>query len=381
VIPGAAELFRRTWGAAAEVVASAPGRANLIGEHTDYNGGPVLPFALEQRTSVAAGAVAGGGWEAVSAMDGVRHAVAPGGRLPRGWPAYLVGVARAFRGLGVTLPSGVRVAVDSSVPTGAGLSSSAALTVALVRALASLAAVRLTRATIAELAYRAEHDHVGVRCGRMDQTIAAFGKQGHALLIETATGARRQLPFARPVLLVDTGRTHRLSAGALNERRAECEQALARILAWRSGTRALAELDPDDLGDVARRLPRVLARRVRHVVTETARTRLAAAALAQNRLRRAGELLLEGHASLRDDFASSCAEADAVVTWAVDAGAWGARLTGAGWGGVVLVLAPDRVLPAVRRDVAEQFARRFGAAPRSWIAHASSGVRMERFRR
>jgi galactokinase len=381
VIPEAAELFRATWHDAPQHVVSAPGRANLIGEHTDYNGGPVLPFAIDQRTWVAAGPGAGDAWEAISSLDGVRRRLTPGGRLPPGWTAYLGGVVHALREHGVTLPRSARVAVTSSVPAGAGLSSSAALTVALVRALSALAGVRVSRSTIAELAYRAEHDHVGVRCGRMDQTIAAFGREGHALLIEAATGARRHLPFARPVLLVDTGRPHRLSAGALNERRAECEAALARIRRWRAGTRALAELSADDLGEVETRLPRVLARRVRHVVTETSRTRLAAAALAQNRFRRLGELLVAGHASLRDDFTSSCAEADAVVEWAVANGAWGARLTGAGWGGTVVVVAPDRMQAAVRDSVTRRFARRFGRTPRTWIVRASAGVRMERFRR
>jgi galactokinase len=150
---------------------------------------------------------------------------------------------------------------------------------------------------------------------------------------------------------------------------------------WRAGTRALAELSADDLGEVETRLPRVLARRVRHVVTETSRTRLAAAALAQNRFRRLGELLVAGHASLRDDFTSSCAEADAVVEWAVANGAWGARLTGAGWGGTVVVVAPDRMQAAVRDSVTRRFARRFGRTPRTWIVRASAGVRMERFRR
>ena len=374
----AAGLFSAVWSAQPAIVASAPGRANLIGEHTDYNGGPVLPFAIGERTWVAVGDAPGGGWEAVSSVDGRRRTVDVDGRMPRGWTAYLAGVARVFRARGVRLPPRLRIAVASSVPVGAGLSSSAALCVAMVRALAAHAGVRLTRLAVAELAYRAEHDEVGVQCGRMDQTIAVFGQKDHALLFDTASGARRQLPFARDVLMVETGRSHRLSGGALNERHAECQEALAILRRGLPQLGALAELDERQLTRAGGSLPRSLYRRVRHVVTETRRVRQAAAALAQNRFARLGALLSEGHGSLRDDFASSCTEADAIVEWALEAGAWGARLTGAGWGGAVLVLAPDAAIQQVRSAVSERFARKFGSTPKAWITRAGVGVRLAR---
>jgi galactokinase len=372
------DLFHATWSIHPVHCASAPGRANLIGEHTDYNGGPVLPFAIEQRTWVAVGRSSGRTWEAVSSLDGQVHPVSVGGRMPRAWTAYLAGVIRAFRTRGIALPPSVRVAVASTVPVGAGLSSSAALAVALVRALASLSGTRLTRVSNVELAFRAEHDHVGVRCGRMDQTIAVFGQADHALLIEASPAARRQLPFGRTALMVETGRSHRLAGGALNDRHAECTEALSMLRAGRPDLASLAELTEAEVLQLANRLPRVLLRRVRHVVTETRRVREAASALAQNRFRRLGELLVEGHTSLRDDFASSCVEADAIVEWAMGAGAWGARLTGAGWGGAVLVLAPDAAMQEVRDAVTERFLRRFGQTPRSWTTRAAAGVRVER---
>lgn len=374
----AADLFSAVWSAQPSIVASAPGRANLIGEHTDYNGGPVLPFAIRERTWVAVGNAPGGGWEAVSSVDGRRRTVDVDGRMPRGWTAYLAGVARVIRARGVRLPAGLRIAVASGVPVGAGLSSSAALCVAMVRALAAHASARLTRVATAELAYRAEHDEVGVQCGRMDQTIAVFGRTDHALLFDTGSGTRRQLPFARDVLMVETGRSHQLSGGALNERHAECQEALAILRRGLPQLGALAELDERQLTRAGGSLPRSLYRRVRHVVTETRRVRQAAAALAQNRFARLGTLLSEGHASLRDDFASSCTEADAVVEWALDAGAWGARLTGAGWGGAVLVLAPDAAIQEVRSAVSERFARKFGSAPKAWMTRAGAGVRLAR---
>lgn len=374
----AAELFRRTWSAEPECSASAPGRANLIGEHTDYNGGPVLPLAIEQRAWVAVGHSNGTSSEVISALDGRMRALGSGGRMPRGWAAYVVGVERALRERGVALPSELRVAVASSVPAGAGLSSSAALCVALVRAFSRLADVRLSRAGMVDVAHRAEHDHVGVQCGRMDQTVSVFGRRDHALLIESPTGPMRQLPFARAVLLLDSGKPHRLASGALNDRHAECEAALLALRERRPQLAALADLPSDDLARLTAALPEVLARRVRHVVTETRRVREAAAALAQNRFRQLGELLHEGHASLRDDFAASCVEADAMVEWAMNAGAWGARLTGAGWGGVVVVLAPEAALRDVERIVAGRFRDRFGTMPATWLTRASSGVRLER---
>jgi galactokinase len=373
-------LYSATWSAQPAVIASAPGRANLIGEHTDYNGGPVLPFAIEQRTWVAVGDAPEADWTAVSSVDGRRRTLDPDGRLPRNWTAYAAGVARVLRARGVRLPSGLRLAVASSVPVGAGLSSSAALCVALVRALAAHAGVRLTRVALADLAWRAEHDEVGVQCGRMDQTIAVFGRKDHALLFDTASGSRRQLPFARAVLMVETGRSHRLSGGALNERHAECQEALAILRRGIPRLGALAELDEQGLARAAGSLPRALYRRARHVVTETRRVQHAATALTQNRFARLGALLSEGHASLRDDFASSCSEADAIVEWAVDAGAWGARLTGAGWGGAVLVLAPDARIPDIRSAVSQRFARKFGAEPKAWMTSAGAGVRLERLK-
>jgi galactokinase len=181
----AAALFNDAFGAAPVIAASAPGRFNLIGEHTDYNGGPVLPVALERRTSVVAGPA--DRWEMVSAVDGEVHHVRIDGALPREWTGYLAGVVRELRAIGAA-PGGARIAVASNVPIGAGLSSSAALTVAGGRALSDLAGRRLDAATLVDVASRAEHEQVGVRGGRMDQTIAVYGRKGTALLFETGSG-------------------------------------------------------------------------------------------------------------------------------------------------------------------------------------------------
>jgi galactokinase len=269
------------------------------------------------------------------------------------------------------------VAVASTVPIGAGLSSSAALTLAAARALGLLAGRSLAPAELVDVAFHSEHDQVGVRCGRMDQTIGAHGQRGTALLIETASDTLHRVPFAGRLWIVETGVSHELTGGALNERRRECEAALELIRSWRPGVRHLAQLPPADLPELARRLPPPLVPRVRHVVTETARTRAAAAALAAGDLAAVGRLLVEGHASLRSDYRSTVEEADFIVERAMLRGAYGARLTGAGWGGAVVVLAPadreGRILAEVSRD----FGDRFGRVPDAWSTRAAAGVRRD----
>ena len=218
----ASALFRATFGVAPQAAASAPGRVNLIGEHTDYNGGPVLPIAIQARTTVAVGPADAGVLEIVSSRDGSLARIDYTTAFPPGWAAYVAGVMRELAALGAApAGGGARVAVAGDVPVGAGLASSAALTVAGAKALAALAGARLVPRQFAGVAFRAEHDHVGVHCGVMDQTVAALAKPSHALLIECASGEARHIPFRGRLLLVDTGVRHALVAGALNERRAE----------------------------------------------------------------------------------------------------------------------------------------------------------------
>jgi galactokinase len=370
----ATSQFTTSFATRPAVVASAPGRVNLIGEHTDYNGGPVLPVALERRTAVAA--APWDGWRFVSSIDGAVHELDVDVPLRRDWTDYLVGTVRELRARGAA-PAGALVAVAGTVPIGAGLSSSAALTVAAARALSLLAGRPLAPAELTDVAFHAEHDQVGVRCGRMDQTIAAQGQRGSALLFETASGTLRPVPFAGRLWIVETGVSHKLTGGALNERRRECEEALELIRAWRPGLRHLAQLAPSDLAEVARRLPPPLVPRVRHVVTETARTRAAATSLAAGDLAAVGRLLIEGHASLHDDYRSTVEEADFIVERAVERGAYGARLTGAGWGGAVVVLAPAEREGRILAEVSRDFGDRFGRVPEAWSTRAAAGARRE----
>ena len=379
----ASTLFHDTYGASPAAAASAPGRVNLIGEHLDYNGGPVLPVALQRRTAVVVAPPPAGetaAWTFVSTLDGRPVVRSPDEAMRGEWTDYLVGVVRELVRIGAAPAGGARAAIATTLPIGAGLSSSAALTVAAARALSQLAGRRLSAGVLADVAYRAEHDQVGVRCGRMDQTISARGRAGQALLFDTVTGELRHVPLPGPLWIVETGISHRLTGGELNDRRRECETALARLRARWPELRFLADLAPDRLAEAEALLAGepVLARRARHVATETDRTRRAADALAALDLPRLGELLVAGHRSLQHDYESTVPEADLIVDAAVRHGAWGARLTGAGWGGAVVLLAPETEAQRVVRAVRADFRAAFGRLPAAWSSRAAAGVRAER---
>ncbi len=375
----AIDLFHETFGTTPRAAASAPGRVNLIGEHTDYNGGPVLPIAIPARTTAAVGPGApsdSGVLEAVSTRDRKVVRVKWQEELPRSWAAYLGGVLRELWALEAVGPDGaVRVAIASDVPVGAGLASSAALAVAVAKALAP----NLKARQIAGVAFRAEHYHVGVRCGVMDQTIAALGKRDHALLFECASLEATQIPFDARLLLVDTGKRHDLSTAGvgLNARRAECEEAVKRLrvelpeLVW------LASWPGEWLVRLKRALPEPLRSRAVHVVSETARARFAAQLLAQRKLKQFGRLLFESHESCRRLYDCSSPELDTVVGAAKRAGALGARLTGAGWGGAALVLVnktDQKTIPAIQRA----YERAYGKTPPISEVTASAGAHVER---
>ena len=370
-------LFRDAFGIAPRAAASAPGRVNLIGEHTDYNGGPVLPIAIAQRTTAVVGPGADGEQgvlEAVSTRDNQVVRVKWQETLPEGWAAYIAGVLRELWALEVTPPNGsTRVAVASTVPIGAGLSSSAALTVSVAKAFAP----GLTARQIAGVAYRAEHNHVGVRCGVMDQTIAALGKRDHALLLESASLETQQIPFKARLVLVDTGMRHDLAASSFNARRAECEEAVKRLkielpeLVW------LASWPAEWLPRLKRALKEPLRSRAVHVVSETARTRFGAELLEQRKMKQFGQLLYESHESCRRLYECSSPELDTIVGAAKRAGALGARLTGAGWGGAAIVLlnkTDKKTIPAIQRA----FERSYGRRPPVSEVTASAGAHTER---
>jgi galactokinase len=351
---------------------------NLIGEHTDYNGGPVLPIAIDARTTAAVGPAEAGLLEAVSSQDGEVVRVRWQERLPAGWGAYVAGVLRELRAADA-LPKGggARVAVTSEVPRGIGLASSAALTVAVAKALSELAGAKLSGRQVAGVAFRAERDHVRVACSVMDQTIAALGKTGHALLLECASLETRQVPLRARLILVDTGQRPDLREGGLKARRAECDTAVKRLrvelpeLVW------LASWPAEWLVRLKRALKDPVRARAVHVVGETARTRFGAQLLRQRKLTQFGRLLYESHESCRRSYQCSTPELDTVVHAAKRAGALGASLTGVGWGGSAVVLVgkgEQKIVEAITRA----FVKAYGREPAIRGVKASAGARVER---
>ena len=368
----ATSLFQRVFASQPTALASAPGRVNLIGEHTDYNGGPALPFAIERRTVVAAAPATA--WEAASTMDGTPHLLDPSGPPAGGWTDYVRGVIRVLQQEKLA-PTGARIAVASSIPIGAGLSSSAALAVSLAKALTMVSGRRAPPALLAELAYRAEHDEVGVRCGRMDQTIAALATRESALLFESATGEVRRVPLLGRIIVMETGVERRLTDGQYNQRRKECEEAVRLLADQELHVPSLAAISPEGMLQVERLLPTPWLLRARHVVSETQRTRTAASALIKGDRGTLGRILFEGHASLRDNYQCSCPEADLLVESARTHGALGARLTGAGWGGAVILLTPPGHEARIVAETSDDFRKVYGRFPEIWQTRAMGGVR------
>ncbi|MET9723222.1 galactokinase [Streptomyces zaomyceticus] len=371
--------FEALYGAAPDGVWAAPGRVNLIGEYTDFNDGFVLPLALPHTTVAAVSRRDDGVLRLHSAdIDGGIVQLGTDSLEPLsggGWAAYPAGVVWALREAGHPV-TGADIHLASTVPTGAGLSSSAALEVVTALALNDLFGLGLSRPGLARLAQRAENAFVGVPCGVMDQMASACAEEGHALHLDTRDLSYRQVPFdlAREglrLLVVDTRVKHALGDGAYAERRAGCE-AGARAL----GARALRDVSAAHLPESLARLgDETILRYVRHVVTDNARVERTIALLDAGDTRAVGPVLTEGHASLRDDLRVSCDELDLVVEAANAAGALGARMTGGGFGGSAVVLVDTDRADEVAAAVGKAFAEAGYAAPGIFPAVPSAGAR------
>ncbi|MFD7065353.1 galactokinase [Streptomyces sp. NPDC059906] len=374
------ERFRELYGAQPEGVWAAPGRVNLIGEHTDYNDGFVMPFALPHQAVAAVSRRDDGVLRLHSAdVDAgpVELRVAdltPGS--DKSWTAYPSGVVWALREAGHEL-TGADVHLASTVPSGAGLSSSAALEVVLALALNDLYALGLRGWQLARLCQRAENVYVGAPVGIMDQTASACCEAGHALFLDTRDLSQRQIPFdlaaeGMRLLVVDTRVKHSHSEGEYGKRRAGCEKGAALL-----GVDALRDVPYADLDAALERLgdEEEVRRLVRHVVTEDERVERVVSLLESGDTRAIGPVLVEGHASLRDDFRISCPELDLVVDTALASGALGARMTGGGFGGSAIVLVEAAGVDAVTKAVEDAFAAAGFRAPRVFGAVPSAGAR------
>ena len=376
----AAEAFSERFGAEAEGVWAAPGRVNVIGEHTDYNGGFVLPVAMEHTTRAAV-ARRDDGRVAFASLQGhgpvvelALEVLTPG--TPEGWAGYPAGVVLGLR---ERVPGGVSVLVDTDVHVGAGLSSSAALTCSVALALSDLAAPELRRADLVELARRAENDFVGAPTGILDQSASVLCTAGHALFLDTRDLISEQVPLdlaaaGLALLVVDAGVTHDHADGGYGDRRRECEEAARRL-----GVSLLREVD--DVAALAGLADgtaegEVLLRRARHIVTENARVLEVVARLRGDAdPRTIGPILTAGHASLRDDFEISVPLLDAIVEAALEAGAHGARMVGGGFGGSAIALVDDASLARVVDAITARFDQEAAGTPRTFVTVPSDGAR------
>jgi galactokinase len=375
------DAFAARFGRRPERAARAPGRVNLIGEHTDYNEGLVLPCAIDRDTVALAAPRDDRRVRVWSREQGEERGFALDALAKRGdWADYVQAPAWALarRGHGLC---GLDLAVASDVPPGAGLSSSAALGLAVARVWTRAAGLALAPRALAEAVHEGESRFVGVGCGILDQFASALGRRDHALRIDCRDRSLEEVPLGpgRVALLVaHSGVTRALASGGYRERVAECQAALAAArAAGIAGPRArsLRDLGPEQLPALERALVPVLARRVRHVIRENQRVDAFRAAALAGDLARAGALLREGMASLRDDYEVSVPELDRLCALG-DAlpGCHGSRLTGAGFGGCTLHLVEPAAADAVARALADGFARSFGREPPIWRVHPSDGA-------
>jgi galactokinase len=379
------DAFTTVFGTACDGVWSAPGRVNLIGEHTDYNEGFVLPFAIAARASVAAARRDDGVLGVASAQfpgEAVTLPLAEAGPgAVTGWAAYVAGVAWALGAAGADLP-GVSLYVDSAVPVGAGLSSSAALECSVARALNDLWELRASREDLARACQLAENKVVGAPTGIMDQFASLFGASGAAVFLDCRTIHAEVVPLplaeaGLTMILADTRERHAHAAGGYAARRASCERGAQAL-----GIRALRDVSASDLEKAASLLDDETFRRVRHVVTENDRVlemvRVLRGGALQADPAAVGALLTASHESMRDDFEITTPALDLAVSVAIDAGAFGARMTGGGFGGASIALAESSRASRVAATISAAFADAGYPAPRLTAVTPSPGARRDR---
>ena len=369
------DSFSDIYGLAPDLISAAPGRVNLIGEHVDYNDGFVLPFAIEARTYCALRIREDSRIRIASKQEGgapfetdIASLKALTGPI---WTRYILGVIWAL-----DVKSGLEILIDSEVPTGAGLSSSAALECSVAVALNEILDLDISLADLARITQRAENEFVGVPCGIMDQSVSLMGKSGHALLLDCRDLTTRQIrvDFANAglkLLIVDTRAHHALVDGGYAQRRAQCE-AVASLL----GVKALRDLSLSELEVAREKLPEINFKRARHVITEISRVNEAVQALEVDDFGKFGSLLTKSHISLRDDYNVSCSELDIAVDTALNEGALGARMVGGGFGGSAIALIRESDAGRVAAAIERNFKDNGFVAPRFFDSLPSEGARV-----
>ena len=367
--------FLETFGAEPDLVAAAPGRVNLIGEHIDYSDGFVLPFAIKDRTLVAARKRGDSTVRIASAQRRNKivtvdiSKVKPG--LKGEWERYALGVLWA---LGVN--EGVDLLIDGHVPLGAGLSSSAALECSVATAMNHLFGLGFNLEELARLTQKAENQYVGVPCGIMDQSVSLMATQGSALLLDCRDLSTKNIPFdvassGLELLIIDTQAHHALTDGGYAERRASCESVVAKL-----GITSLRELSMEQLENSRGLLTETEFIRARHAVTEMQRVLECVDALSKSEFEKVGELINQSHASLRDDYTVSCPELDTAVEAALAAGALGSRMVGGGFGGSAIALIQASKTSETIRSIEKAFASKGFKAPRFFTSLPSQGAEL-----
>ncbi len=376
---GLGQRFVQRYGAS-PCIFQAPGRVNLIGEHTDYSDGFVMPAAIGfcTRTAIAR---RGDRKLVVRSENFCEEVEFNLDQLPdKGsghWSDYVIGVAKILAQSGRRVP-GANLLIEGDVPQGAGLSSSASLEVAVGYALLELAGEEIDLTTLALLCQKAENEFAGARCGVMDQFVSCHGKAGHALLLDCRSLEYRLLALGDDASLVicNTMVRHSIAGGEYNRRRAECEAGVRFLAAYLPGIRALRDVTASDLATYGKDLPDAIMRRCRHVVSENSRVLRAAAALERGDLTTFGTLMRESHVSLREDFEVSCSELDLLVELAEEAsGVYGARMTGGGFGGCTINLVRTDSVAAFKARVSDGYERSTGRVPEIYVGSAAGGVK------
>ena len=370
------QQFTTTFGGQPRWIVAAPGRVNLIGEHTDYNDGFVMPMAIERYVVMAAGRPASGTTELRFVSDAFpeptvfvpgEHAPA---NLPR-WGVYLRGVVELMRREGFETGP-LEVAVRSNVPLGSGLSSSAALEVATATLLEAVEGRQLAPREKAKLCQRAENEYAGVPCGIMDQFSSALCQADHLMRLDCRTLEFMQVPMTDPnvtVLIINSHVKRELSTSEYGTRRAQCEAAAKAL-----GVPVLRDATLTQLENASGRVDPVVYRRARHVISENDRVLQAAESIASRNWSKAGELMNASHDSLRDDYEVSCPELDLLITMARELGAIGSRLTGAGFGGCTVTLVKTDDVMAMSDTIARRYKSQTGITPTLFTTRPAQGA-------
>ena len=377
VAAGLRQRFQRRFGTKSTVF-RAPGRVNLIGEHTDYNEGYVMPAAIDASTWVAIAPRADRIIRIYSEQFNEEFAfhLDENPTRQRRWTDYAQGVALLLSQTGFKL-KGADILIDSTVPIGAGLSSSAALEVVTGFALLRTAGQAIDLVKLARLCQRAENEFVGARVGIMDQFVACLGEEAHCLMIDCRSLQYKKLPVPMETGLVicNTMVKHELAASEYNRRRAECEEGVTLLSQYLSGIRSLRDVSPSQFQQYSGKLPETVRKRCRHVISEIQRTEDAATALERHDLTAFGELMKQSHNSLRDDFEVSCRELDVMVEIALQQeSVYGGRMTGGGFGGCTVNLVKNEAIPRFLANVSAAYEREIGIKPEIYVTRAASGV-------